>query len=67
MLPVRDVKFLVAPLPEHIVTIPYGKHLYSRYISKLTDARSWFPQTNFTWNWLVKANVGDLFDLFSSG
>jgi len=65
LITVRDVKFLVAPLPEHIVTIPYGKHLYSRYISKLTDARSWFPQTNFTWELASESNVGDLFDLFS--
>src|SRR6266850_942366 len=66
LITVRDTKFLVVDPPEHLVTIPYGRHLYNRYVSKLTTKESWFPQTDFTWELATEASIGSLFDLFSS-
>lgn len=65
LITVRDTKFLVIDPPEHIVSITYGKHLYQRYISKLTNQNDWFPQTDFTWELATESNIGDLFALFS--
>lgn len=66
LITVRDTQFLVVDPPEHIVTVPYGKHLYARYISKLTDRGAFFPQTVFTWELATESSIGSLFDLFSS-
>lgn len=39
----------VHPL-EHCVTVPYGKHLLSRYVSKLTHPEKWIKQPAFSWS-----------------
>jgi len=66
LITVRDVPFLVVDPPEHIISITYGKHLYQRYVSKLTAKESWFPQAKFTWELATEANIADLFTLFST-
>lgn len=65
LITVREVPFLVVDPPEHIITVPYGKHLYQRYISKLTNKEGWFPQSQFTWELATEASIGNLFESFS--
>jgi DNA polymerase I-like protein with 3'-5' exonuclease and polymerase domains len=35
---------------KHCVTVPYGKHLLERFVSKLTKPTTWMTVPDFSWN-----------------
>ena len=55
----------VNPL-EHIITVPYGKFLLTRYITKLTQKESWYKSTEFSWEVVSQTNVESLYNLFQT-
>lgn len=55
----------VQPLKQ-LVTIPYGKFMTTRYVSKLTKPDSWYKPTEFNWGLLTPENELGLFTLFSN-
>jgi hypothetical protein len=46
---VRSLPAVVLNPPEHIMSVPYGAFIFSRFITKLTKPTDWFPATNFNW------------------
>jgi DNA polymerase I-like protein with 3'-5' exonuclease and polymerase domains len=47
-LPETEIVF-ISPL-EHLIKVSYGKFMASRYISKLTDPNTFFPEVKFNWS-----------------
>lgn len=45
----KEISVLVLNPLQHLVTTPEGTFVFKRFISKITDAARWFPQTPFTW------------------
>jgi DNA polymerase I-like protein with 3'-5' exonuclease and polymerase domains len=46
----------ISPLKQ-LFTVPYGRFLASRYISKLVAPEEWITSTQFSWNLLTPANL----------
>ena len=44
-----DIPLLIVQPLEHLSTVPYGKFLMGRFITKLTHPERWHPQTAFKW------------------
>lgn len=60
------IEFLILNPVEHLVTVPYGRHLYERYLSKITRPDSWFKYPDFSWNLASEDNIETLFREFST-
>lgn len=45
----QGVEFLIMNPIEHLVTVPYAKHLFSRHFSKLLAHGKWLPVPAFSW------------------
>lgn len=55
----------IQPLKQ-IVTVPYGKFMAERIISKLTKPEAWYKATEFSWQLLTPANESYSFALFQT-
>lgn len=62
----HNIEFLILPPLKHIITVPYGKFLYVRYISKLTSPGKWLKIPEFTWELFHPNNTDSLIDTFAS-
>lgn len=51
---------------QQLLTVPYGKFLTSRYISKLTAPESWVRATDFSWYLLDPSNIEQFFSRAST-
>jgi len=49
LISIKSIPTVVLNPPEHIMSVPYGAYIFSRFISKLTKPNDWFPQTKFDW------------------
>lgn len=49
---------------EQLVTVPYGKFLATRYISKLVAPEKWITPTTFTWSLFDEAKFQDTYARF---
>ncbi len=54
----------ISPLKQ-LVTVPYGKFMATRIISKLTKPERWYKATPFSWQLLTPTNEAEQFSLFS--
>ena len=45
-------ELLILNPPRHLVTVPYAPFLFERFITKITNPKSWYPQTEFLWETL---------------
>lgn len=59
------VEFLILPPVKQLVTVPYGKFLYNRYISKLINPEKWFQFPEFEWELFEPKNTDSVIDYFS--
>lgn len=50
----------VSPLRQ-LLTVPYGKFITARFISKVANPSSWAEPTDFSWELLTAANYGRVF------
>jgi DNA polymerase I-like protein with 3'-5' exonuclease and polymerase domains len=48
-LSLKGIPVVVLNPPEHLMTVPYGAFIFSRFIEKLTKPEQWFEQTPFEW------------------
>lgn len=55
----------IAPLKQ-LVTVPSGKFIAKRIISKLTKKDTWYTTTNFHWNLLTPENEENLYTQFGN-
>lgn len=55
----------ISPLKQ-FHTVPYGKFLTQRYLSKLTAPETWSPAVNFDWEILNASNYDVLYNKFST-
>ena len=53
----------IQPLKQ-LATVPYGKFITSRYVSKFTKPDSWYTPTAFSWEILTPANEEQLYSNF---
>lgn len=60
----HDCEFLIVDPVEHIVTVPYGKFLYIRYISKFCKPDNWMKLPAFTWELFEPQNLYGILDFF---
>lgn len=60
------IDFLVLNPVEHLVTVPYGRHLYERYLSKITRPENWFKYPQFSWTLADADNLQALYKQFST-
>jgi DNA polymerase I-like protein with 3'-5' exonuclease and polymerase domains len=51
---------------EHLFTVPYGSFLIHRYITKLTERETWFPETTFSWEIANESTLQSLYNSFTS-
>lgn len=49
----------------HLFTIPYGRFITQRFISKLTAPHTWREATEFKWDILVPSNIRGWYEIFS--
>jgi DNA polymerase I-like protein with 3'-5' exonuclease and polymerase domains len=56
-----DIEIVFIPPIKQIVTVPYGKFLATRLISKLTEPDKWYKATEFSWQLLTPANEAQHF------
>ena len=56
---------LVHPLA-HVNTVPYGKFLLTRYISKLITPERWYTSTEFSWEIATESNIGAIYERFKT-
>ena len=54
-----DLEILVINPLEQLISVPYGKFLTSRYITKLTSQAKWVTPPEFNWCVLTSKNVQD--------
>ena len=50
LINIKSIPTVVLNPPEHLMTVPYGAYIFSRFITKLTKPDDWFPQTKFQWS-----------------
>lgn len=59
-----DIEFVfIAPL-RNLVTVPYGKFLAKRYISKVARPENWDKPSEFSWELLKNSNIEEIFALY---
>ena len=61
---INGVEILFINPLEQLVTVSYGQFTTSRYISKLTNPKSWMPPSQFNWTILEPANATDIFEKY---
>lgn len=61
----RGIEYLILNPVEHLVTVPYARFLYQRYLSKFTQPSSWFPVPNFSWEIATPDRLDSLYESFS--
>lgn len=54
----KDIEYVILDPLEHAVTVPYGKFMLERYVSKLTKKDKWLATPQFQWR--VIKSVADL-------
>jgi DNA polymerase I-like protein with 3'-5' exonuclease and polymerase domains len=59
-----DIVF-IDPLKQ-LLTVPYGKFITARYISKLTAPAAWSEASAFEWTLLTPANTSITYDLYTT-
>lgn len=60
------MEFLILNPVDHLITVPYGKHLYTRYFSKLLQPADWLVMPEFSWE-LAEVGRLDLYKDFFAG
>lgn len=60
------LEYLIINKLEHIITVPYGKFIYTRFISKLASPDSWRPSTSFDFCILDSSNIEQVFSDYRS-
>lgn len=58
----QKVEFLIVNPIEHLVTVPYARHLFKRYFSKLLAPNRWFPVPKFSWELAKESKTQEIFD-----
>ena len=53
----------VSPLKQ-LLTVPYGKFIAQRFISKVTAPASWAEATEFKWDILTASNIESVYDSY---
>lgn len=59
------VEFLVLPPVKQLVTVPYGKFLYARYLSKLLEPKKWMELPPFSWKLFEPSDTDTYLDTFT--
>lgn len=62
----KDVEILFIDPLEQLVTVPYGRFITSRYISKLVAPEEWRTFGQFNWTILEPSNADEIFESFKS-
>lgn len=63
---IRGIDTVVLNPPEHIMTVPYGAYVFSRFIKKLTEPQEWFEPTKFVWELANENTIENLYSRFKS-
>lgn len=61
-----DCEIMILPPLEQLMTVPYTKHLYARYLKKFFDPSSWLQIPVFRWSLFEPKDAGSLRNLFES-
>lgn len=51
---------------QHLVTVPEGVFVFTRFVSKITKPEKWFPQTQFTWEVAEPSTIEALYEKFKT-
>lgn len=62
----QDIEFVFLSPLEHLQTVPYGKFVAQRYISKLTTPAKWKEVPEFEWCMLDATNADAIFDIYTT-
>ena len=63
---VPDIEIVFIQPLRQLVTVPFGKFMADRLVSKLVKPEKWYKPTEFDWNILTANNEDSLFSLFSN-
>lgn len=59
----NDIEFLILNPVKHLMTVPYGKFLYERYLSKFSAPETWPVIPEFTWNLFEPSRTDEVIDI----
>src|SRR5579863_3572761 len=62
----NGVEYLIINPLHHLVSVSYGKFIFTRHISKLANRDSWLPSSEFVFRILDSSNVESTFQEFQS-
>lgn len=60
-----EIELVFIQALRQLVTVPYGKFMATRLITKLTKPEKWFAAPDFTWQLLDATNEAEVFQEFS--
>jgi hypothetical protein len=63
---IKGIDTVVLNPPEQLMTVAYGRYVFSRFIQKITRPESWFPQTKFVWGVATEDRIEYEFHRFST-
>lgn len=55
----RIIPAIVLNPLEHLVTVPYGKFLAERFLSKILHSERWLPDIDFKWKLVTPENIDE--------
>jgi len=61
-----DIEFVFLDPLKQLITVPYGKFVARRYISKLTDPEEWSKIPTFNWCILEPCNVESIYEYYKT-
>lgn len=56
-----EIEIVFIPPLKQLVTVPYGKFMVTRLVTKLTKPEKWYKATEFSWELLEAANEEEAF------
>ena len=62
----RGMEYLILNPLEQLYSVPYGKFLFERYLSKFTAPEKWFQQTDFVWELANETTIEKFYTLLCS-
>lgn len=65
LIDIKKIPTLVINPPEHLMTVPYGRFVFNRFLAKITQPDKWFKQTVFNWKLGTPENLPDIYDRFA--
>lgn len=62
----NGVEIVIVPPIQQIVTVPHGRFLFNRYVSKVLNPQDWRESTPFVWSILDPSNIDEAYEYLAT-